>query len=297
MAADSAEQYLVEQIRAGQADGWQRLIERYHGRLLAFVRGRMASVADAEDLVQETFIGFLQSLPRYDERRSLETFLFTILRYKLTDYLRARGAGVRGLVTPAEDWWEEATPSGGESPSRAAARMESNRQQYTLLAELLRRLIGELRDRQAFDDLQVIELLFFSGMRNNQAAELLELDEKQVAGVKFRAVQRLQKYLEDMLAAGQSGLEEIGGESTVSAVWRAERITCLKRSTLGQYLLRVLEEPWWSYTQFHLDVVGCPLCLANLVDLQAEESGVVHTPARERIFASSVGFLSRVAPS
>jgi hypothetical protein len=61
---------------------------------------------------------------------------------------------------------------------------------------------------------------------------------------------------------------------------------------LGSYLLGVLEDPWRGYTQFHLDVVACPMCLANLADLEAEEDD--RTPADlERMFASSIGFLKR----
>ena len=30
----------------------------------------------------------------YDPKRSLETYLFTILRYKITDYLRSSSSGV-----------------------------------------------------------------------------------------------------------------------------------------------------------------------------------------------------------
>jgi hypothetical protein len=54
----------------------------------------------------------------------------------------------------------------------------------------------------------------------------------------------------------------------------------------------VLEDPWVGYTQFHLDVVACPMCLANLADLEAEEED--WSPAdTERMFASSIGFLKR----
>jgi len=78
---------------------------------------------------------------------------------------------------------------------------------------------------------------------------------------------------------------------TVARVWQAQRLTCLKRSTLGAYLLGVLEEPWKSYVQFHLDVVGCPLCVANLGDLESEQEEEPEVDT-ERIFQSSVGFLS-----
>ena len=89
-------------------------------------------------------------------------------------------------------------------------------------------------------------------------------------------------------------VDEAHAEVTVARVWREHRLTCLKRSTLGSHLLGILEDPWLSYTQFHLDVVGCPMCLANLQDLQEEQAGAAK-PLTESIFASSVGFLSRVS--
>lgn len=293
MEPESADRYLVESIRAGSDAAWRLLIERYHGRLLAFAQARTASLADAEDLVQESFLGFIQSLPSYDATRSLETYLFTILRYKLVD--RLRGRKIAPLVVEADDEgaWDRILPADRETPSRAAAAAELSRKQADLLAEVLRRLICEYRDRSAFEDLQVIELLLFAGQRNLEVAELLGLDQKAVAGVKFRALGRLRSFLEE--AGAEAQLAEQDAEITVARVWREQRLTCLKRGTLGSYLLGALEEPWLSYTQFHLDVVNCAMCLANLGDLSAEERNAAAPRAAEQIFASSVGFLSRPA--
>lgn len=62
----SADQLLLEQIRAGEPDAWERFIDRFEGRLLAFVDSRLRDRTLSEDVVQETFIGFLTSLPNYD---------------------------------------------------------------------------------------------------------------------------------------------------------------------------------------------------------------------------------------
>lgn len=43
-----------------------RLTARYEGRLLAFVESRIRNRSTSEDIVQEAFIGFLNSLPNYD---------------------------------------------------------------------------------------------------------------------------------------------------------------------------------------------------------------------------------------
>jgi len=287
-----ADQFLVEQIRVGSETAWQQLIERYSGRLLTFARARIGSLSDAEDLVQETFIGFLQSAATFDPSRSLETYLFTIARYKLYDLLRQRKITTVSEPANSEDWWDRVSPGSPETPSGAALRAEVQHQQEALLVDLLKRLIDELRDRAAFEDLQIIELIFFAGRRNLDVAELLDMDQKAVAGVKFRAIQKLQKYLGEHDPETLKCLDEETADIAVSRVWREHRLTCLKRSTLGSHLMGVLEDPWNAYTQFHLDVVACPLCLANLADLQAEEED--RSPIdTERLFASSVGFLRK----
>src|SRR5207249_4899461 len=52
---------------------------------------RIKDLAACEDIVQETFIGFFTSLPNYDDRRELQTYLFTIASHKITDHLRRHG--------------------------------------------------------------------------------------------------------------------------------------------------------------------------------------------------------------
>ena len=53
---------LIQRIRGGDSDAWNDLIARYEGRLLAFAESRVGRRAASEDIVQETFIGFLNSL-------------------------------------------------------------------------------------------------------------------------------------------------------------------------------------------------------------------------------------------
>lgn len=292
MNPSGADEFLVDEILSGSQDAWRQLIDRYSGRLLAFARARTPSLNDAEDLVQEAFVGFLQSLGHFDRSRSLETYLFTILRYKLYDLLRQRKITTVTEGFEDEGWWERVVPGSAETPSRIAAAAEATSQQEDLLAGLLLRLIHELRDRDSFQDLQVIELIFYAGKRNLDVAELLDINQKAVAGIKFRAIQRIRKYLDEKDQATLACLAEEQADLTVARVWREGRLTCLKRNTLGAYLLGVLEDPWLSYTQFHLDVVGCAMCVANLTDLQSEQVDS-EAPVCEEFFQSSVGFLKR----
>src|SRR5438128_10662235 len=98
--SSEGDRLLVQQIRQGDTRAWESLIARYEGRLLAFVERRLHDRAASEDVVQETFVGFLNSLPNFDDKRELQTYLFTIASHKLTDHLRRLG---RHPLHPASD--------------------------------------------------------------------------------------------------------------------------------------------------------------------------------------------------
>src|ERR1700704_6817926 len=118
---------LVEQIRAGQPDAWNVLIAQYEGRLLSFVDSRLHRRASSEDVVQETFIGFLTSLPNYDTRRPLESYLFSIAAHKLTDYLRREGRRPVLPLAAGESDASQPQPAARRRPARSLARRGARR--------------------------------------------------------------------------------------------------------------------------------------------------------------------------
>ncbi|MFO0960823.1 MAG: hypothetical protein U0800_25865 [Isosphaeraceae bacterium] len=73
---------------------------------------------------------------------------------------------------------------------------------------------------------------------------------------------------------------------TLGAIWRRQRLTCMTRQQLGSFLLEALDPGLMEYLEFHLDVIGCPYCRANLQDLKLK--AVEASPARpRRIFEGS----------
>lgn len=85
------------------------------------------------------------------------------------------------------------------------------------------------------------------------------------------------------------------GEHAVGAVWRRERLSCPTRDQLGGHLLSALDQDLLDYITFHLTVVGCPFCQANMDDLkkrQADAAGPAKT-RRQRIVKSSAGLLRK----
>src|SRR6266498_4098341 len=101
--ASEADKYLLDQIAQGNTDAWSQLVNRYHGRLLAFARARLPKSADADDFVQETFLLFLQSFRSFRRDASVETYLFTILRRRMIDHYRVRRINTCAIQDEADD--------------------------------------------------------------------------------------------------------------------------------------------------------------------------------------------------
>jgi RNA polymerase sigma-70 factor (ECF subfamily) len=168
--SSETDRLLIEQIRQGDSRAWDDLIARYEGRLLAFVDRRLHDRAASEDVVQETFVGFLNSLPNFDEKRELQTYLFTIASYKLTDHLRRLGRHPLHHVSDhPNDLLHQQL-----DPNPAASSMARSHERKALEAEAVARCLGQmLRQWQERGDVvrvKVLELLLVKGWANRDVA-------------------------------------------------------------------------------------------------------------------------------
>ncbi len=69
---------LVRRAQAGALPAFAELVRRFEGRLLNFLLRRVGTNADAEDLVQETFVRAWQRIAQYNPRWQFSTWLYTI---------------------------------------------------------------------------------------------------------------------------------------------------------------------------------------------------------------------------
>lgn len=194
-------------VRRGEAAAWERLIARYEGRLLAFVESRLNDRAAAEDVVQEAFVGFLTSLPNYDEQTPLESFLFAIAAHKLTDVLRRKGRRPALSLVLRDDsssgvpshggGSQQREPVGRERPASSLARSGERRAiEERVLGDCLRGLIQSWFSRGEFERLQCAELLFVLGWSNKDVAARMQLSEQAVANHKSFVVGKLKAAAE-----------------------------------------------------------------------------------------------------
>jgi RNA polymerase sigma-70 factor (ECF subfamily) len=199
--ASESDRLLIQQIRQCDPRAWETLIARYEGRLLAFVQRRLRDRSSSEDVVQDTFIGFLHSLPNFDERRELQTYLFTIASHKLTDHLRKTG---RHPLTPLSEGGDDLIGQVHDGGPTASSRVRSDERRELESAALTRCLGQILRAWQEKGDylrLEVMELLWVKGWANRDVAAFLKISEQQVANYRFAAVKKLTELVR---AAGLS---------------------------------------------------------------------------------------------
>jgi RNA polymerase sigma-70 factor (ECF subfamily) len=189
--AAQSDQLLVARIRRGEPEAWNELIARFEGRLLAFVEGRVGRRSAGEDVVQETFLGFLTSLPNFEESRPLESYLFSIAAHKLTDFLRREGRRPALPLSGSASGNEWEPPAGGRAVSSIVRSGERRGLEEAAIVQAISEQIERLRSRREWQKLQCLELLFLRGRANRDVAKQLKMSEQQVANFKFEFVARL----------------------------------------------------------------------------------------------------------
>lgn len=96
----------------------------------------------------------------------------------------------------------------------------------------------------------------------------------------------LRERLLELAGQREAGVHGLG------EIWRRHRLSCPPRTQLGGFLLGTLEAEQQAYIQFHLQHIGCRLCVANLEDLQQQHQQPPAVQARrQRFFQTSAGLL------
>lgn len=187
---------LIQEIRSGADDAWMRFVDRFSGRLQAFVRKKIRDSATVEDIVQETFIGFINSLPNFDESRPIDSFLFTICRYRIIDHFKRTGRrpDISSLTTTDSQQQIE-LPDAIRGASTIYRSGERRRAEENALLQILQQEVTLLIENEAWIKLACLELIFVSSTPNKEIAELLQLSQPQVASFKHEFVDKIKRQM------------------------------------------------------------------------------------------------------
>ena len=81
MLAELQDNELVTQVQQGQNDAFEELVSRYAGRLYSMGRRMCGNDADAEDMLQETFIAAFKGMDAFRAEAKFSVWLFQIAKH------------------------------------------------------------------------------------------------------------------------------------------------------------------------------------------------------------------------
>lgn len=178
------EETLVKQAQQ-DIEAFRELYNYYFPKIYAYVSYRLGRVQDTEDLVADIFLTAVQKLDQYEWRGtgSFTGWLFRIAHNRVSDFYRRRENKQEPL--PLADLPDLEADT--DHPIDTVLQKEK--------FDHLRRLINTLSPRRQ----EIITLKFFAGLRNQEIAHLLGLDERTVAAHLSRGLADLQRKYEEAL--------------------------------------------------------------------------------------------------
>jgi RNA polymerase sigma-70 factor (ECF subfamily) len=199
-ASDAA---VLERLRAGDEAVFEALVARHYATMLAVAQSYVKGRAIAEEVVQETWLGVIKGLDRFEGRSSLRTWIFSIL----VNQAKTRGVREARSVPFASLAAEDAEPAvdadrfrgAGESyaghwrafPSdwgrSAAARVQDR--------ETMRVVLGAIAALPATQQ-TVIRMRDVEGYASDEVCALLEISEANQRVLLHRARSRVRAALE-----------------------------------------------------------------------------------------------------
>lgn len=187
----------IARLQAMDEAAWAALQNDYYRRIYFYVKRYVGDHQTAEDVTQDVFLGALRGIAGFDATYTLDQFLFGIAKNRVIDHYRKHKVTLipskpDGDSDKSQIWLENFAHEGTQQPKEKAVLSEDGGRQRSVLVQILRDLVAELWTAGEFQKLMVLEYLFVLGGRNKDAAKRFGIaDEKAIAGIKFRAVERL----------------------------------------------------------------------------------------------------------
>jgi RNA polymerase sigma-70 factor, ECF subfamily len=165
---------LLAQLRAGNEDAFVALVQAYNASMLRLARSYVSSHAIAEEVVQDTWMGVVRGLDRFEGRSSFKTWLFHILvnRARTTGVREHRSLAVEE-VGPVVDASRFDVHGNWIEPPGAWNDDLVQRLRASEAEPLIRAALNDLPDRQR----DVVTLRDVEGLSSQEVCQVLSISE------------------------------------------------------------------------------------------------------------------------
>ena len=178
---------LVRKAKRGCRDSMRSIYEMYKDDLLTLANALLNDKGEAEDVVHDVFVSFVQSLERFEVRKSLRGYFVTCVRNLARDRIRMR---LRRLDKLDEHGRAELQQKESDSPCKLTLEKES--------CQLVRDALEQL----PYDQREVVVLRVKADLTFKEIASLQSVSINTVQGRYRYGLNKLRLILED-----HSGLE------------------------------------------------------------------------------------------
>lgn len=171
---------LASACLSGDPRAYEHLYALHGVRMKNLARNLLGSAADAEDVVQETFLKIQRNIASFRGQSSFATWTFRILINTCYDARRSR---MRKKEVSQDE------PEGAESAPRPEPRAPGSHPSLRLALE---RAVGQLTRQQR----EVFLMYEVEGLRHSEIAAVLEISETASKNTLFQAKKNLRQMLE-----------------------------------------------------------------------------------------------------
>jgi len=176
---------LVDRAREGDAQAFGQLVRRHQQRIHRLAMHLLRDRAEAEDVVQETFLRAYRALARFDGRSEPYTWFYRITINLSLNTIRSRKS--RRTSTEGDDGRLDSL-RGAQPPDASAPPADAARHQlYRALAQGIDELSETLRT--------TLVLVCIDGRSHEEAAAILGAPEGTIAWRVHEARRKLKEYM------------------------------------------------------------------------------------------------------
>jgi len=186
------DQELLDRLRKGDEEAFVMLVARYQQPMLRLARSMVSSQAVAEEAVQDTWMGVVRGVDRFEGRSSFKTWLFRIL------VNRSRSAGSHEPANAPLEMLHAVDPARFDAQGQWADPLDrwteesTNRLDAATWIPALKAALDDLPPRQR----QVVLLCDVEDLTNEEACTVLGVSPGNQRVLLHRGRSRLREILE-----------------------------------------------------------------------------------------------------
>jgi RNA polymerase sigma-70 factor (ECF subfamily) len=185
--SDLTDLELIRKVKSGETQAFDCLMQRYGNRIYRVIYGMVHNYADAEDLVQETFVHAYKGIKKFKEQYQFYTWLYRIAINLCINYCKRKKIIQFTSLANAEFYADK-------NPKASLEAQE--------LKRVVERQLAQLPNEQKM----VFVLRTFEEMGYQEIADILGISVGTVMSRLARARQKLKELLKDYLPKSEKRL-------------------------------------------------------------------------------------------